>query len=101
MHENEISKIILDAAFKIHKELGPGLLESVYEELMCHEFDKLEIKYERQKGIPVIYEGVKVNLGFRSDIIVENKVIVELKSIENIADVHYKILLTYLRITEL
>jgi len=99
MHENEISKIIVDCAFRVHNELGPGLLESVYEEALSYEIKKRGLNIERQKGIPVNYDNLKMELGFRADIIVENKVIIELKSIEEIAPVHSKQLLTYLRIT--
>ena len=99
MNENELSKIIVHSCFKIHSELGPGLLESVYEELLSDELKKQNLNFSRQQGIPVVYENVKLDLGFRSDIIVENKVIVEIKSVELIAPVHQKQLLTYLRIT--
>ena len=99
MNENELSKIIVHSCFKIHSELGPGLLESVYEELLSYELKKQNSNFSRQQGIPVVYENVKLDLGFRSDIIVENKVIVEIKSVELIAPVHQKQLLTYLRIT--
>ncbi len=99
MHENEISSKILDCAFKIHKSLGPGLLESVYEEILCYELQKANLRFVRQLGLPVIYEGIKMDIGFRADIIVENKVIIELKSVESVAPVHKKILLTYLKIT--
>ncbi|HQF42768.1 MAG TPA: GxxExxY protein [Ignavibacteriaceae bacterium] len=99
MHENEISKIIVDCAFRVHNELGPGLLESVYEEVLSYELKKKGLNIERQKGISVNYDNLKMELGFRADIIVENKVIIELKSIEEIAPVHSKQLLTYLRLT--
>jgi len=99
MNENELSKIIVDVAFKIHTQLGPGLLESVYEEIMFFELTKRGLLVERQKGIPVIWENLKMDLGFRADLIVEKKVIIELKSVETIAPVHPKQLLTYLRIT--
>ncbi len=99
MNENELSKIIVHSCFKIHSELGPGLLESVYEELLSYELKKQNLNFSRQQGIPLVYENVKLDLGFRSDIIVENKVIVEIKSVELIAPVHQKQLLTYLRIT--
>ncbi len=99
MNENELSKIIVDVAFKIHTQLGPGLLESVYEEIMFFELTKRGLLVERQKGIPVIWENLKMDLGFRADLIVERKVIIELKSVETIAPVHPKQLLTYLRIT--
>ncbi len=101
MSENEISKIIVNACYNIHVELGPGLLESVYEEILYHELIELGLRVERQKAIPVLWKGNKMGLGFRADLIVENKVIIELKSVELIAPVHPKILLTYLRITGL
>jgi GxxExxY protein len=99
MNENEISKILVDCCFKVHTQLGPGLLESVYEEVMSYEIIKRGLNLERQKGIPVVYDNIKMELGFRADIIVENKVIIELKSIEAIAPVHSKQLLTYLKLT--
>jgi GxxExxY protein len=101
MSENEIAKIIVDCCFKIHTQLGPGLLESVYEEILDYELRKLGLKVDRQKPIAVIWDTLKMDLGFRSDLVIENKVIVELKSVENIAPVHPKILLTYLRLTKL
>ena len=101
MHENEIAKLILDSAFKIHKEVGPGLLESVYEELLAFELGKIGLSVKRQVGIPLMYESIKMEIGFRADLIVENKVIVELKSIEAILDVHKKVLLTYLKLSGL
>jgi GxxExxY protein len=101
MAENELSRIIVNICYKIHTTLGPGLLESVYEELLVYELKKLNINYKRQQGIPVIYEDVKMDLGFRADIIVEDKVIIEIKSVETIAPVHQKQLLTYLKITGL
>ena len=82
MTENELSKIIVDVAYQIHTKLGPGLLESVYEEIMDYELQKLGLKVVRQKGIPVIWEEKKMELGFRADLIIENKVIIELKSVE-------------------
>ena len=101
MSENEIAKIIVDCCFKIHTKLGTGLLESVYEEILCYELTNRNLKYKRQKGIPVLYNDLKMDLGFRADIIVENKVIIELKSLETLAPVHSKQLLTYLKITDL
>jgi len=101
MHENEISQAVLESCIKIHKQLGPGLLESVYEEILFYELNKKEIYCRRQVGIPVVYDQLKMELGFRADIIVENKVIIELKSIEAILDVHKTQLLTYLKITGL
>jgi GxxExxY protein len=99
MTENEISKILVDIFIKVHSKLGPGLLESVYEAAICYELDKLGINYQRQPGIQVKYEDVKLDLGFRADIIVEQKVIVEIKSVELITPLFFKILLTYLRLT--
>jgi len=101
MTENEISKIIVNTCYQIHIELGPGLLESVYEEILYSELLNQGLKVERQKAIPVIWKGNKMNLGFRTDLIIENKVIIELKSVEQIAPVHPKQLLTYLKITGL
>ncbi|WP_280646143.1 MULTISPECIES: GxxExxY protein [unclassified Dysgonomonas] len=101
MTENEISKYIVDAAYCIHSELGPGLLESVYEEIMYYELTIQDMKVERQKELPVVWDGLKMDLGFRTDLIVEDKVIVELKSIEKVSPVHYKQLQTYLKITEM
>ncbi len=101
MTENEISKIIVDKCYQIHVELGPGLLESVYEEILYFELKQEGLKVERQKGLPFTYKGLEMNIGFRADIIVEDKVIIELKSVEVLAPVHPKQLLTYLKITNL
>jgi len=99
MTENELSKIIVNCCYKIHTKLGPGLLESVYEEILSYELKKIGLRIKRQQGLPVVYDELKMDLGFRADIIVEDKVILELKSIEAIAPVHLKQLLTYLKIT--
>ena len=99
MTENEIAKKIVDAAYQIHTKLGPGLLESVYEAVMAYELKKRSLDFVRQQPIPIIYESVHLQEGFRADFIVENKVIIELKSVEIIAPVHKKQLLTYLRLT--
>lgn len=101
MTENELSKIVVGLCLKIHKTLGPGLLESVYEEVLCYELSTLGLRFNRQQGIVVVYEGMKMDLGFRADIIIEDKLIVELKSVEAIAPVHPKIVLTYLRLTNI
>jgi GxxExxY protein len=101
MTENEISRIVFDLCIKIHRKYGPGLFESVYEEIFCYELTKLKIQFVRQHPIPVVHEEVKLEIGFRADIIIENKVILELKSVESIADVHYKQILTYLKLTDL
>ncbi|MBK9732868.1 MAG: GxxExxY protein [Chitinophagaceae bacterium] len=101
MTHNEISAILVNIFLKIHRTLGPGLLESVYEEVICYELSKLGLAFTRQEGIPVIYEAITMNLGFRADIIVEEKVIVEIKSITVLAPVHFKTVLTYLKLSEL
>ncbi len=101
MTENEISKIVVNTAYQIHTQLGPGLLESVYEEIMYYELTKQGLSIDRQKAIPVIWNELKMEIGFRADLIVNNKVIIELKSVEFLAPVHPKQLLTYLRLTNL
>ncbi len=101
MTENEISRIIVDAAFKIHTTFGPGLLESIYEVVLAFELEKRGCEVIRQQAIPVIYESVQLEVGFRADLIVNNKVIIEVKSIETISPVHLKQLRTYLRLTNL
>jgi GxxExxY protein len=97
--ENRLSKIIVDSCFKIHKKLGSGLFESVYEEVLCYELKKRNLKCERQVKIPVIYEDIKMELGFKADIIVEDKVLIEIKSVENIIPMHKKQVLTYLKLS--
>lgn len=99
MKENDIATIIVNTCFKIHSELGPGLFESVYEEILEYELLNQGLKVERQKPIPVIWKELKMEVGFRADLIVENLVVVEIKSIDLIAPVHKKQLLTYLRLT--
>jgi GxxExxY protein len=99
MDENQISKIVVDCSYRIHKTLGPGLLESVYLEILSYELKKSGLKTEKEVGISVHYEDIKFDLGFRADLIVENLVIVELKAVENILPVHKKQLMTYLRLT--
>src|SRR5688572_19578189 len=100
MHENEISRIIVDCAFKIHNSLGPGLLESVYQAALAHELRKRGLKVLTEQLIPAVYEDVRLELGFSSDLLVENKVIIETKSIEALAPIHGKVLLTYLRLAD-
>lgn len=99
MKENEISKEIVDAAYQIHTRLGADLLESVYEVVMAYELQKRGLRFERQKPISVVYEGMHLGEDFRANFMVENLVIIELKSVEHIAPVHKKQLLTYLRLT--
>ena len=101
MTENEIAQVVVDAAFRIHKGVGPGLLESVYETVLMHELVKWGMRVERQVLIPIRYEGVEITEGFRADLIVNGLLIVELKSIEVLLPVHKKQLLTYLRMADL
>ena len=100
MTENEIGKIVVDAAFQIHKRLGPGLLESVYEIVLSYELKKKGLKVERQQPVAIVYDEIKFDEGFRADLVVEEKVIVELKSVEKVMPVHKKQLLTYLRLAD-
>jgi len=99
MNENELSYLIRGAIYKVYKNLGPGLLESVYEFALAFELRQAGLKAECQKPFPVVYERNILETGFRLDIIVENKVILEIKSVDQLADVHHKQLLTYLKIT--
>jgi GxxExxY protein len=101
MTENELSKIIVDLCLKIHKTLGPGLLESVYEAALVYELKKRGINVEKQVEIPVTYDHLKMDLGFRADLVVDNKLIIELKSVETIIPVHKKQLLTYLKLANM
>jgi len=101
MEINSITGAIIEEAIKIHTDLGPGLLESVYEELLSYRLNKRGFKINRQYPIPVYYEEVKMDIGFRADIIVDNTVIIEIKSVEVLAPVHFKQLLTYLKLTDL
>ena len=99
--ENEISYKIRGILFNVYNKLGPGLFESVYEEIIAFELKKNGIQFQRQKSLPVIWEQVKLDHGFRADLIIENKVIVELKSVEKLAPIHTMQLLTYLRVSDL
>ena len=99
MTENEIAREIVNAAFKVHTTLGPGLLESVYETVLAYELGQRGLHVVRQQAIPVVYENVHMDDGFRADLIVGGKVIVELKSLEVVAPVHKKQVLTYLRLS--
>ena len=100
MTENEIAKEVVDAAYKIHKQVGPGLLESAYEAILVYELKKRGLRVVVQQPISIMYETIQVEIGFRADLVVEDKVIVELKSVEQIAMVHKKQLLTYLRLAD-
>ncbi|MEK6744947.1 MAG: GxxExxY protein [Nitrospirota bacterium] len=99
MTENEIAKIVVDLCIKIHRSLGPGLLESVYEAALVYELKKLGIKASNQVDVPLVYDEINMDVGFRADVIVDDKVIVEIKSIENVIPVHKKQLLTYLKLS--
>ena len=100
-NENAIAKIVLDAAFAVHTKLGPGLLESVYEVVLAHELQKSGVSVERQKAMPIVYDGIRFEEAFRSDLVVGEKVIVEIKSVAALTLVHAKQLLTKLRLSGL
>ena len=100
MTENEIASHIFQSAMNVHKRLGPGLLESVYEKVLAHELKKNGIEVQSQVSVPITYDDIVFEDAFRADLIVENKVIIELKSVENILPVHKKQLLTYLRLMD-
>ena len=101
METNDITAQIIDAAIKVHNQLGPGLFETVYEEVLAFELIKRNLHVERQVPIPVYYDELKMEVGFRADLIVEKQVIVEVKSIETVAPVHKKQVITYLRLSGL
>jgi GxxExxY protein len=101
MKENEISNIIIGSAIEVHRELGPGLLESSYEACLIHELKNEGLKVVHQEALPVVYKGIKLNAGYRIDLLVEDNVIVEIKSVEALADIHTAQLLTYLKLKEL
>lgn len=100
MTEDEIGRLIVDVAVRIHRGMGPGLLETVYEVILAYELRRIGLRVERQVPISVTYEGLTFDEGFRADLIVENKVIVELKCAERVSNVHKKQLLTYLRLAD-
>lgn len=99
MTENQISKVIFDCALKVHRHCGPGLLESAYEACLFYELNKAGLKVEKQKPLPLIYEDVNLEVGYRVDIIVESKVIIEIKAVEALNDVHLAQVLTYLKLS--
>lgn len=100
MSENELSKIVFDCALKVHQTLGPGLLESAYEECLYFELKKTGLRIEKQKPLPLIYEEIKLEIGYRLDIIIENKLILEIKSVDALNEIHFAQLLTYLKLTD-
>ena len=98
--ENQLSKIIFDCALRVHRVLGPGLLESSYEECLFYELRKTGLQVVKQKPLPLIYEDVKLEIGYRVDILVESKVIIEIKSVEALNDIHLAQVLTYLKLSD-
>ena len=98
---NKLSSKVIGAAIEVHKHLGPGLLESAYEECLCHELELRDTSYERQKALPLIYKGKKLDCGYRLDVVADNQLIVELKSVEKIEAIHKAQLLTYLKLSDI
>ena len=99
MNDTELTRSIIGAAIEVHKLLGPGLLESAYEDCLCHELALRGIRFEKQKPIPLVYKGTKLECGFRLDLLIEGRVVVELKSVDGLAPIHEAIILTYLRLS--
>jgi GxxExxY protein len=99
MSDSELTRAIIGAAIEVHKLLGPGLLESAYEDYLCHELALRGIHFEKQKPIPLVYKGTKLECGFRLDLLVEGRVVVELKSVDGLGPIHEAIILTYLRLS--
>ena len=99
MTENELSRIVCDAGMKVHKALGPGLLESAYEECLCYELQKSGLLVEQQKALPLVYETIKLDAGYRVDLLIENKLVVEIKSVTAWNELHLAQVLTYLRLS--
>lgn len=101
LYHEELTNTIIAAAIEVHRHLGPGLLESAYEECFCHELQLQGVSFERQRPLPLSYKGVKLDCGYRIDIVVEDKIILELKCVERVLPVHEAQLLTYLRLSGL
>ncbi len=101
MEENKLTYIIRGAIFKVYYTLGPGLLESIYVNALCCEFKKQQVAFQKEVMIPVIYEGEQLGNGYRLDLLIENQIIIEVKSVENLLAIHHKQLLTYLKISNL
>jgi GxxExxY protein len=99
MTENEISKIVVDCALKVHRQLGPGLLESAYQECLMYELKNQELVVEKEKPMPLVYDTVKLDIGYRMDLLINNKLIIEIKSVESLNDVHLAQILTYLKLS--
>ncbi len=98
-NENELSKIVFDAALNVHRNLGPGLLESSYKECLFYELTKAGVRVEKEKALPLVYEEIKLEVGYRIDLLVENKLIVETKAVDALNDVHLAQVLTYLKLS--
>jgi GxxExxY protein len=101
MNENELSNLIIGAAISVHREIGPGLFESVYEECLCVELSRLKLKFERQKKIDLVYNGENMGLAFKADILVEDCVLIELKSVEKLHDIHFTQTYSYIKLLNL
>ena len=99
MTENELSKIVIGEALLVHKKLGPGLLESVYEECLGYRLVQTGLRFEKQKPIPLVFEGIKLECGFRCDILIEDKLIIEIKAVDGLNDIHLAQVLTYLKLS--
>ena len=99
MLDNEITQQIIGAAIEVHRQLGPGLLESAYEECLCHELQIRRLNFERQKPIPLVYKDAKLDCGYRLDLLVEGRIVVELKSVDGLGPIHEAIVLTYLKLS--
>ena len=100
MEINDLTQIILDCSYRVHSTLGPGLLESAYEECLFYELNLNGLKLEKQKSLPLVYKDIKLDVGYRLDLLVENQVIVEIKAVENLNEVHTAQVLTYLKLSE-
>jgi len=100
MNENEIGTVVVDAAIQVHRALGPGLLESVYEIVLAHELQKRGLQVKRQMVVPIVYQGMRFDEGFKADIVVNGKVVLELKSVEHVSPAHKKQIQTYLRLMD-
>lgn len=101
MHEDDIGRIIVNSALEVHKALGPGLLESTYEACLRHELNLHKLHVEIQKGLPVMYKGLQMDIGYRLDLLVENKVIIEIKAVEALNNIHLAQILSYLKLSDL
>lgn len=99
MTENELSKIVFESGLKVHRALGPGLLESAYEECLFYELKNMGVYIEKQKGLPLVYNEVKLDIGYRIDLILENELIIEIKAVDTLNDIHIAQILTYLKLS--